>query len=113
VPNLPAGTVFKVEERYNEIPSGYGLDRYKHIEGHTESEYGEITKVNSYNLIDKNVENIGVVIPSQDPKMEVRNKKGYGINVRKKWRKKLNVKLKKRKKRLNVKLKRQKKKPNV
>lgn len=85
VPNLPAGTVFKVEERYTEIPSGYGLDRYKHIEGHTESEYGEITKVNSYNLIDKNVENIGVVIPSQDPKMEVRNKKGYGINVRKKW----------------------------
>ena len=85
VPNLPAGTVFKVEERPNEVPPGYGLYRYEHIMGRIIDEYGAESIVPSYDPVTEGADNLGVVIPAQDPQLEIENKKGYGLTVNKKW----------------------------
>lgn len=39
----------------------------------------------SYAPIETGVVNLGCVIVGQDPQLEIHNKKGYGINVNKKW----------------------------
>lgn len=84
VPGLPVGSVFKVTE---DPKTGYGLIGYQRVMGtkiledHTEQE------IASYHLLDNygDMINVGKVIVDENPQMEVHNRKGYGISVKKKW----------------------------
>ena len=58
---------------------------YAHIEDKTIGADDSSTAVNSYDLLKAGEVNLGMVIPSQNPKLEVHNKKGYGLNVQKNW----------------------------
>ena len=70
VPNLTAGVRFKVVERPNETELGYGKVRY-------EREVGTYIKNES--------DNDGTVFKDVQPIMRVINKRGYGLEVAKKW----------------------------
>lgn len=72
IPNLPVGTHFKVVERFSEIPLGYGRTSYECDEG-------------SYIPFDTNVPNSGIVRASQEPFMNVINRRGFGIEADKIW----------------------------
>ncbi|MBQ9209635.1 MAG: hypothetical protein IJ149_08670 [Oscillospiraceae bacterium] len=89
VPDLPAGTVFKIEERENEMPSGYDLYEYRHVMGRKVVEGQEDESVPSYEEIlsvgENHVYNVGKVILDQDAQVDVVNKKGYSLRVNKKW----------------------------
>ncbi|MCR5544104.1 MAG: fibro-slime domain-containing protein, partial [Eubacterium sp.] len=113
VPDLPVGTVFKVEERESEMPSGYGLientanqqyaevtyhedqstrkaySGYVHIQGKAEDEEGIERPVVSYEEVlshgEDHVCNVGQIILGQNAMVDVVNKKGYSLRVNKKW----------------------------
>ena len=70
VPNLTAGVRFKVVERPNETELGYGKVRYEREEG---------------TYIKNESENDGTVFKDVQPIMRVINKRGYGLEVAKKW----------------------------
>ena len=82
VPGLPVGTVFKVTE---EPKTGYGLMRYKRVMGSKILEDGSEEEIPSYMQYEGNPINIGKVIAEENPQMEVHNKKGYGLAVKKQW----------------------------
>ncbi|MBP5579658.1 MAG: hypothetical protein J6X56_09355 [Ruminococcus sp.] len=82
VPKLPVGTIFKVKE---DVKSGYGLQGYERIFGDMKLEDGTVVPIASYALYDNNPMNVGKVIAGENPQLEVINKKGYGLNVNKKW----------------------------
>ena len=72
VPGLPVDSKFMVEERDDEVPLGYNLDKYDWVEG-------------SYILEEEGVHNKGIVRANETPKMKVINERGYGITVEKQW----------------------------
>ncbi len=82
VPGLPVGSVFKVTE---EPKNGYGLIRYKQVLGTKILEDHTVQDIASYHLYDDNTVNAGKVIAEENPQMEVHNRKGYGISVKKEW----------------------------
>lgn len=82
VPQLPVGTLFKVTE---DIKSGYGLCGYERIYGDKKLEDGTTEPIASYDLYGNNPSNVGKVIAAENPQLDVVNKKGYGLNVNKKW----------------------------
>ena len=82
VPGLPVGAVFKVTE---DVKSGYGLMGYERVMGEKISGDNIHTDIPSYMEYDNNPLNIGKVIVDSDPRMEVHNRKGYGLTVNKKW----------------------------
>ncbi len=94
VPNLPAGTVFKVTE---DDKTGYGLKEkrdgdtlvYKGYEQLFWQKVAESTALEpTYEmLVPTNAEkqNSGRVIVAHDPEMKVNNRKGYGLTVKKSW----------------------------
>lgn len=82
VPGLPVGTVFKVTE---DIKPGYGLDHYQKEEGYKILDDETVVQVPSYGTYENNPDNVGQVILDANPQMTVVNKRGYGLNVKKKW----------------------------
>ena len=83
VPGLPAGTVFMVSE---DIKSGYGLDHYECEKGEKKDEHDVNMVIPSYNHVGSDrSDNIGKVISSYDAQMNIYNKKGYSLTVKKKW----------------------------
>ncbi|MCR5730662.1 MAG: hypothetical protein K6G20_09960 [Ruminococcus sp.] len=74
VPNLLAGTVFKVEERdsSSERPLGYDRVEYERDQ-------------DTYYTIEDGVENVGIVSAAESPYMNVINKRGYEIQAKKIW----------------------------
>ena len=83
VPGLPIGTVFMVTE---DIKSGYGLDRYEMVEGEIITTGGESSTIASYDNDYLNSEdNVGKVVKEVNPLLDVINKKGYGLTVKKEW----------------------------
>lgn len=82
VPGLPVGTVFKVTE---DPKTGYGLMGYERVMGTKINEDYTQEEIPSYIEYDGNPLNIGKVIAEENPQMEVHNRKGYGLNVRKQW----------------------------
>ena len=75
VRNLIVSTQYKVEERSWEIPKGYTLrvlqDAYTRVD--VEPEDQQRTPYS------------GVILVDEDPKIEVRNQKGWGLTVEKVW----------------------------
>ena len=82
VPGLPVGSVFKVTE---DVKEGYGLVGYKRVMGDQINEYDDEEEIASYKKYEDNPLNVGKVIANYDPQLEVHNKKGYGLTVKKKW----------------------------
>ena len=72
VRNLLIGTKFKVEERLSDMPKGYGLKEY-------------VRDGESYIIPDMNEVNSGIVRNNESPSMKVRNVRGWGLTVNKKW----------------------------
>ena len=72
VPGLPVGTIFKVEERPNEIPLGYTFDSY----------YREPSTVID---TDGDTLNSGRIRANESPFMKVINRRGREIEVTKEW----------------------------
>ena len=75
VRNLIVGTQFKVEERDYEIPKGYTL---RLSDGYTRIDDGH-EQVNGTTPIS------GTIAVDEDPAIEVRNQKGWGLTVEKTW----------------------------
>ncbi len=73
VPNLPVGTRFKVEERFSETPVGYGRVEYERAEG------------GSYIVEDGDTLNSGRIRANESPQMNVKNKRGFGLEADKIW----------------------------
>ena len=82
VPGLPVGTIFKVTE---EVKTGYGLMGYERVMGTKRLENNQEIDIPSYMEYEQNPINIGKVIGEENPQMEVHNKKGYGLAVKKQW----------------------------
>ena len=82
VPGLPVGTVFKVTE---DVKTGYGLMGYERVMGTKILEDLTEEDIPSYMEYQGNPLNIGKVIAEENPQMEVHNKKGYGLAVKKQW----------------------------
>ena len=84
VPGLPVGSIFKVTE---DTKIGYGLagDGYYRVMGDKILEGGEIQEIPSYIEYDGNPLNVGQVIAAENPQMEVHNKRGFGLAVKKNW----------------------------
>lgn len=82
VPGLPVGSVFKVTE---EPKTGYGLMGYEQVFGSKTLADGTVEPIASYLQYGGNPINIGKVYADENPQMEVHNKKGYGISVKKNW----------------------------
>lgn len=75
VRNLILGTRYKVEERNYEIPRGYTLrsqDGYTRVDGGREEEHGDSPYT-------------GSIMRDEDPAIQVRNQKGWGLTVQKVW----------------------------
>ena len=72
VPNLLVGSRFKVEEKFNEIPVGYGRTEYHREEG-------------SYIPAEDGALNAGRIRKNESPRVDITNKRGYGIEVDKVW----------------------------
>ena len=81
VPGLPVGSVFKVTE---DVKTGYGLVGYDRENGE-KVENGISIPIASYNEYDNNPLNVGIVNAEENPQMNIMNKKGYGLDVNKKW----------------------------
>ncbi len=78
VRNLVIGTRFMVEERDYEIPKGYTL---RLSDGYTRTDVG--TDEDSYQ---KQYEPISAtIVKDNDPEIQVRNQKGWGLTVNKVW----------------------------
>ena len=75
VRDLIVGTKYKVEERDDEIPKGYTLrlgDGY--------------TRVDGDNVVTNGTTPIsGTIQAGEDPEIEIRNQKGWGLTVKKVW----------------------------
>ncbi len=82
VPGLPVGSIFKVTE---EPKTGYGLMGYERVMGTKIHEDNTEEDIPSYMEYQHNPLNIGKVIADENPQMEVHNKKGYGLAVKKQW----------------------------
>ena len=82
VPGLPVGTIFKVTE---DTKTGYGLVGYQRVMGSKELEDHTLEDIPSYMEYEHNPLNIGKVIAEEKPQMEVHNRKGYGLAVKKQW----------------------------
>lgn len=82
VPGLPVGTIFKVTE---DTKTGYGLMGYERVMGTKILEDLTEEDIPSYMEYQGNPLNIGKVIAEENPQMEVHNKKGYGLAVKKQW----------------------------
>lgn len=70
VPKIPVGTHFKIEERYSEIPLGYGRTEYERVDG---------------TFLFGKEENDGYVRKNDSPRMSVINRRGWGIQANKIW----------------------------
>lgn len=81
VPDLINGMRFRVEEREEDNPIGY--DVYE-LEGYT-CVNDDDTSQPSYQVEDGNNINTGTVIKASSPSMLITNKRGFGIEVTKKW----------------------------
>lgn len=82
VPGLPVGSVFKVTE---DVKSGYGMMGYVRVNGEKIDSQGNSIPIASYSEYDGNPFNVGLVTAEENPHMDIMNKKGYGLNVSKKW----------------------------
>lgn len=82
VPGLPVGSIFKITE---DPKTGYGLMGYERVMGTKILEDHSQVDIPSYMEYDHNPLNIGKVIAEENPQMEVHNKKGYGLAVKKRW----------------------------
>jgi len=80
VPGLPVGTIFKVEERPNEMPLGYKLLSYERDPA-------------TYQISDGDTPNSGRVRESESPSMTVHNRRCFEIMVQKEWTDKKYVEL--------------------
>ena len=71
--NLVVGTQFRVEERENDFPKGYKLIGYHRVDG-------------SY-IIDPGNDSVnsGTIRDNSNPKIEVHNRRGWGLTVNKVW----------------------------
>ncbi|MCR5292202.1 MAG: hypothetical protein K6E28_04880 [Eubacterium sp.] len=76
VDSVPVGTIFKVEERKDELPTGYTLEKYARLK-------------NSYLLPEPENQNIGVVQATNEsqesPQMLITNRRGWGVTANKVW----------------------------
>ncbi len=72
VPNVAVGTRFMLIERENEIPLGYTFVEYERESG-------------TYHAEDGDTINSGWVRANESPKMYVKNKRGWGLDVNKQW----------------------------
>ncbi len=81
VPGVPNGSVFKVTE---DVKSGYGIMGYERKNGLL-IENNITSEIASYQEYDGQPLNVGRIMQSVDPHMEVVNRKGYGLTVNKKW----------------------------
>ncbi len=82
VPGLPVGSLFKVTE---DVKSGYGLMGYECVLGEKVKEDNSTEDIPSYFPYDDVHDNVGRVRAEENPQMEVHNKKGYGLTVKKNW----------------------------
>jgi hypothetical protein len=82
VPGLPVGSIFKITE---DTKTGYGLVGFNRVMGTKINEDYSTEDIPSYWEYDGNPLNVGKVRAEENPQMEVVNKKGYGINVKKSW----------------------------
>lgn len=70
--DLPVGTKFMVEEKFDELPLGYALNEYERIGG-------------TYITDSSEPENTGIVRDMANPRMKVKNQRGLGISAEKVW----------------------------
>ncbi len=82
VPGLPVGTIFKVTE---DTKVGYGLDGFERVMGSKINDDYTVEDIPSYWEYEGNPINVGKVRAEENPQLEVHNKKGYGLNVKKQW----------------------------
>ena len=82
VPGLPVGSVFKVTE---DVKTGYGLMGYERVMGLKINDDNTQEDIPSYHNFNDSPLNVGRVIAEENPQMEVINKKGFGLSVRKVW----------------------------
>ena len=82
VPGLPIGSVFKVTE---EVKPGYGVFDYKRELGTRINEDGDVEQIPSYYVYDEEHEEVGKIISTENAIMTVKNQKGFGYTVKKKW----------------------------
>ncbi len=76
VPNLVRHTKFKVEERELEIPVGYHLKEYECVlDGATPT----------YKTESPETPNVGWITDAEEPLMNIKNKRGVGLEARKVW----------------------------
>lgn len=73
VRELLAGTKYRVEERYSEIPDGYSRIHYV-----VHDDYGDAGRE-----VPDNTQS--TILKDQDPNVEVHNIRGYGIRIYKEW----------------------------
>lgn len=72
VRDLLVGTKFKVEERSGEIPEGYSFIEY-------------VREAGSYIVEDGDTVNSGIIRSNESPAIEVHNRRGFGLTVKKNW----------------------------
>ena len=72
VRELLVGTKFKVEERSGEIPEGYSFIEY-------------VREAGSYIVEDGDTVNSGIIRSNESPAIEVHNRRGFGLTVKKNW----------------------------
>ncbi len=83
VPGLPIGTTFKVTE---DVKPGYGLVGYERVMGSKINADNTQEDIPSYFVEDGSPVNVGRIIAVDgNPQVEVHNKRGYGLSVKKKW----------------------------
>ncbi|MBQ3930798.1 MAG: hypothetical protein II725_00795 [Firmicutes bacterium] len=70
--DLLVGTWFQVVENDYDTPVGYGLSSYERVEG-------------TYIVEDGDTVNSGFIRDNSNPKIEVRNHRGFGLRVEKEW----------------------------
>lgn len=91
VPGLPAGTMFMVEERDYEIPTGYDLIDYDCKTVMNQGTYIPETTYyyngEKYELAetDKIYNSVGTIRAGYDAEMLLNNRRGYGLEAEKKW----------------------------
>lgn len=82
VPGLPVGTIFKVTE---DVKPGFGIMGYERVYGEKILEDGTQVPIASYKTYGENPMNVGEIRQEEDAKMDVVNRRGYGLTVNKKW----------------------------
>ena len=73
--------MFRITE---DVKTGYGLVGYEREDGE-KVENGVSIPIASYSEYGDNPLNVGLVNAEENPQMKIKNKKGYGLNVNKKW----------------------------